>query len=146
MPTSAHTADAFSHAGGVTYRERDGYVEILLVRARPAPHEWVLPKGHIEERETPRECARREIREEAGVDAVPVAFLGDDRFTTPQGESVSVAFFLMRFVKDVPADEHREKGWFTFAGSLSVVPFERVREIIQTAEAYLAERSEQEGH
>ena len=145
IPLHEPIADGFSHAGGIAYRERNGGREILLVRAKRNPDEWVLPKGHVETGETLSDCARREIREEAGVDAEPLVFIGEDRFKAPDGESVSAAFFLMRFVKDVPADEQRERRWFTFATALSVMRFEGARQIILAAEAHLTGRRENEG-
>ena len=123
---------AWTHAGGVVYR---GSVapEILLVRARPKPHDWVLPKGHIEKGETPHDCARREIREEAGVDAELVAYLADDAFTTPDGKKVHAAFFLLAFARPVSRDEGREVRWCTFPEALSTVQFEGARQIILAA-------------
>ena len=126
----------WTHAGGVTYRGTTD-PEILLVRARPAPHDWVLPKGHIEPGETPDACARREIREEAGVDAEPVVFLGDDGFTKDDGKAVSVAFFLMRYLRDVPPDEDRPRQWCTLTEALSCITFDGGRRIIRAAETYL---------
>lgn len=123
---------AWTHAGGVVYRG-SGTPEILLVRARPEPHDWVLPKGHIEKGEAPHECARREIREEAGVDADPVTFLADDAFTTPDGKKVHSAFFLLAFVRSVSPDEDREVRWCTFAEALSSMQFEGARQIILAA-------------
>ena len=61
-------ASNLTHAGGIVYRRRGTIMEMLVVRARLEPHHWVLPKGHIEPGETPDACARREIREEAGVE------------------------------------------------------------------------------
>ena len=46
-----------THAGGAVLR--DG--RVLLVRAKPAPHDWVLPKGHIEAGEMPPVTVRRDI-------------------------------------------------------------------------------------
>ena len=129
---------AWTHAGGVVYRG-SGAPEILLVRARPVPHDWVLPKGHIEKGEAPHDCARREIREEAGVDAEPIAFLGDDAFTTPDGKNVNVAFFLLTFARAVSQDEDREVRWRTVAEALSSVKFEGARRIIRAAERELSQ-------
>jgi ADP-ribose pyrophosphatase YjhB (NUDIX family) len=88
----------WTHGGGVVCRGGRDAPEILLVRAQPAPHDWVLPKGHLEPGEVPHECARREVGEEAGVAAEPIAFAGDDMFTTPAGKRVHVAFFVLKFV------------------------------------------------
>ena len=129
---------AWTHAGGIVQRG-SGAPEILLVRARPAPHDWVLPKGHIEKGEAPHDCARREIREEAGVDAELVAYLGDDAFTTPNGKKVHAAFFLLAFVRAVAPDEEREVRWCTFAEALSSVKFEGARRIIRAAERELGQ-------
>jgi 8-oxo-dGTP pyrophosphatase MutT (NUDIX family) len=128
---------AWTHAGGIVYRG-SGAPQILLVRARPKPHDWVLPKGHIEKGETPDDCARREIREEAGVEAEPLAFLGEDAFSTPDGKNVHAAFFLLAFVRAVAAAENREVRWCAFAEALSLVQFEGARHIIRAAERKLA--------
>jgi 8-oxo-dGTP pyrophosphatase MutT (NUDIX family) len=127
---------AWTHAGGVVYRD-PGAPEILLVRARPTPHDWVLPKGHIEKGEAPHDCARREVREEAGVEANPIAFLAEDAFTTPDGKNVHAAFFLLAFVRAAAAAENREVRWCAFAEALSLVPFEGARHIIRAAQRQL---------
>jgi ADP-ribose pyrophosphatase YjhB (NUDIX family) len=126
-----------SHAGGVVFRTTEEGHVILLVRAKPAPHDWVLPKGHIETGETPEECARREIREEAGVDSEAVLLLGHDEFTTPQQKHVAVAFYLMRYCGEVPPSEERERCWIGFAKALALLPFSGAQRIIRAAQAEL---------
>lgn len=56
-------------AGGVVVDERDdGRRWVLLIARRNAAGkaQWTLPKGGIEEGETPEEAALREVREETG--------------------------------------------------------------------------------
>jgi 8-oxo-dGTP pyrophosphatase MutT (NUDIX family) len=122
-----------SHAGGVVFRGSGRTAEILLVSAKLAPHDWVLPKGHIEHGESPEHCARREVQEEAGVDARPLEFLGYDSYTTALGKSVVAAFYLMQWVKFVPAIEERQICWLTVAEALELIPFGGTRRIIQAA-------------
>ena len=66
-------------AGILLFRERDGTVEVLLIkpggpfwRGKDAGA-WMIPKGMIEPGEAPAEAALREFEEETGVrlDAVP---------------------------------------------------------------------------
>lgn len=55
-------------AGGVVYRQRGDDVEVLLIFRRGV---WDLPKGKLEEGETIRECAAREVAEEVGIHSLP---------------------------------------------------------------------------
>jgi len=52
--------------------------EVLLVKRRYAPMvgHWGLPAGYIEHDEDPARTARREVREETGLDVRPVRLLG----------------------------------------------------------------------
>ena len=56
-------------AGGIVYRKRGKYIEVLLLAWKNArwDMEYVLPKGHIEDDETAQETAVREISEETGL-------------------------------------------------------------------------------
>jgi 8-oxo-dGTP pyrophosphatase MutT (NUDIX family) len=126
--------DDLTHAGGAVVRRQARKDFILLVRAKPAPHHWVLPKGHIERGERPEQTARREVREEAGVDADPVCYLGAIEFESPKGEHVRTGYFLMRFRREVTPHEEREICWHQVADALQMVEFSNTRDIILAAQ------------
>ena len=129
-----NTPADLTHGGGVVHRAVDGGIRVLVVRSRRPPYYWVLPKGHIEAGETPDQCARREVQEEAGVDAIPLHYLGESSHVALNGEPVRAGWFLMRFAGTVPALEHREIRWCTFSEALHLITFENVREILRAAE------------
>ncbi|MDQ3555646.1 MAG: NUDIX hydrolase, partial [Gemmatimonadota bacterium] len=52
--------------GVVPYRIRDGAVEFLLITSRKS-RRWLIPKGNVEPEMGPRESARMEASEEAGI-------------------------------------------------------------------------------
>src|SRR5215475_415410 len=61
-------------AGGIVLR-RELPPRIALVRLRKRD-EWVLPKGKLDDGETPRAAARREVLEETGHNVTVHEFLG----------------------------------------------------------------------
>lgn len=56
-------------SGGIVYRKQNGKIEILLLEWTNAKdeHIFVIPKGHIEDEETAKDTAIREISEETGL-------------------------------------------------------------------------------
>jgi 8-oxo-dGTP pyrophosphatase MutT (NUDIX family) len=91
LSTDTFARDPFTHAGGVVYRSINGRTEYLLVEARKEKA-LVLPKGHIEPEETPRDAAVREVHEETGTHARIIDHLNDERLGA---DGPLVRFFLM---------------------------------------------------
>jgi 8-oxo-dGTP diphosphatase len=61
-------------AGGIVLRrEKTPLIAVVRLRKRD---EWVLPKGKLDDGETPREAAEREVLEETGHDVFVHEFLG----------------------------------------------------------------------
>src|SRR6185503_110786 len=77
-------------AGGIIYRfssKNPAKVEILLLQ--DSKGRWTIPKGHIEEGESPRQAAEREIAEETGLTNVKVGpWLGKINFRYRRANSL----------------------------------------------------------
>lgn len=79
-------------AGGIVLR-RGPTPLIAIVRQRKR-NEWVLPKGKLDDGETPKEAAQREVLEETGHDVAVHEFVGTMAYQSG-GRSKIVHFWRM---------------------------------------------------
>lgn len=124
-----------THAGGVVYRIGNGKAEYLLIAGGPDGRERVLPKGHIEPGENPRETCVREVREESGHWAGVSAWIGD--FDLPVGSgSMRVRFYLMKLAEEggKRPPEVREQAWMPLQDALEKARFPETRKILEMAD------------
>jgi phosphohistidine phosphatase len=102
-------------AAAVPVREADGRVEICLIR-RHGQRRWGIPKGFIDDGDTPMEAALNEAREEAGlIGRIDGPAVGTYEYSK-WGDHLSVAVFVMRVREALPVwDEMdvRERRWMT---------------------------------
>jgi ADP-ribose pyrophosphatase YjhB (NUDIX family) len=110
-------------AGGVIYRranDKARTVEILLIQ--DSKGRWTIPKGHIEENETARAAAEREIREETGLQKMKVgAWLGKINFRYRRGRSLvlmTTEIFLVQAQGD--SNKIRKEKWMSSLAWLPV--------------------------
>ena len=97
-------------AGGVCVRRMRGRDYVAAVRVKGGTV-LALPKGHIDAGESAAQAARRELREEAGVDGELVEKLGDVKYWySRDGDRVMkiVTFFLFRYRSGSVADHDHE--------------------------------------
>ena len=112
-------------AGGVVYRKNEeGKLEILLIRVK---NRWSFPKGNIEWGEPRDQAALREVKEETGVDAEIVEYLGEvDYWYSMELSRIHkfVYYYLMKYVGGdiVPQKEEIDEAKF--------VPFEEVENML----------------
>jgi 8-oxo-dGTP pyrophosphatase MutT (NUDIX family)/phosphohistidine phosphatase SixA len=85
-------------AGGVVSRQSaNGMTEVLVIH-RPRYDDWSFPKGKVENGETERECAVREVREETGLVCEPDGELPGTAYTDRRGRPKTVRYWRMKLV------------------------------------------------
>ena len=106
---------------------------------------WSLPKGHIEEGETPEDTAVREVAEETGIIGEVVAPLGIiDFWFVADGRRVhkTVHHFLLRAVGGVLSDadvEVTEVAWVPLTELGARLAYADERALVERAPALLAD-------
>jgi 8-oxo-dGTP pyrophosphatase MutT (NUDIX family) len=121
-----------AQAGAIAFKVVNRAPFILLVRARKNPEAWIFPKGHIENGETAEDAAARELEEEAGIRGELAGLIGSLNFQSGD-EMVTVAYYLFRFVAEVPRTEDRETTWCTFDEALRLLSFRDSAELLNKA-------------
>lgn len=124
-------------AGGIVFRKNDkGQVEILLIQ--DAKNRWTIPKGHIEEGETAKETAEREIKEETGLQELKVLnWLGKINFRYRRQQSLvlmTTEIFLVQGLGNTnklkPEDWMNGIKWFSANEALDKIEYEDIGKII----------------
>lgn len=99
LKRSTDTSTDFS-AGGVVLRGEEVAVIVPVKRAPTGQRVLGLPKGHPRDDETPEAAARREVREETGLEAELVEKLGDVSYSFERRgrqRDKRVAFYLFEY-------------------------------------------------
>jgi 8-oxo-dGTP pyrophosphatase MutT (NUDIX family) len=122
-------------------------VALIGRRTRRGGLEWVLPKGHVEPGESTEAAARREVREETGIDGRVVAPLGTvDYWFLVDGTRVhkTVHHFLLEAVGgrlscDDP--EVDEVAWLPLDEAVDRLAHADEQDLVLRASAHLAEQA-----
>jgi len=115
-----------------------GHSVLLIKRANdPFAGGWALPGGFLEPRELLEHCARRELREETGLEVGALEQLGayDTPDRDPRGWIISVVY-IVRVVEELPvagADDAADARWFGL-GKLPQLAFDHDRVLADVRE------------
>ncbi|MDO8551419.1 MAG: NUDIX domain-containing protein [bacterium] len=131
-------------AGGVVYK-RNGSETLWLVIKPSGSDKWRFPKGWIREGESSKEAAKREVTEEAGIEAEVLEKIGTEQyFFVLKGERIFkiVAFFLMEYREEAKTPvcwETEKVDWLTFEEARERLSFKKEREMLEKGKEMLGE-------
>lgn len=126
--------------GAVVYKRTEG--ELVFLLERMVQGHVSLPKGHVEGAETEEETARREIREETGLEAaLDTSFRHVINYSPAPGVSKDVVFFLAEALPGKEINQESEVAgleWLPLDAALAALTFDSDRETLALAAEYLA--------
>ena len=103
----------------VVLATREPRPRVLLIQRKKDPFagSWALPGGFVEENEKLADAARRELKEETGLDGddIEQLYTAGDPGRDPRGWTVSVVYLARvdaKRLKPVAADDAKAVGWF----------------------------------
>lgn len=127
--------------GAIVFRKYHGNTEILLVRHLKAGH-WSFPKGHMEAGETEEETARREIKEETGLDVLlDTGFRETVTYSPKRNTKKTVVYFVGMATSHelVPQKEEiSQLRWLEIDQANAALTYDNDKAIVSKAKAFIA--------
>lgn len=124
-------------AGGIVFRrDKNDKIEILLIQ--DAKNRWTIPKGHIEEGETAKQTAEREVGEETGLQEVKVYnWLGKINFRYRRQTSLVLMTTQIYLIKALGDTDKLKKEdwmngikWFPATEALEKIEYEDIEKLM----------------
>ena len=117
---------------------------LFLVIKQTLGH-FSFPKGHVEESESEKDTALREVKEETGFD---ISFVGDFRevitYSPKPGVLKDVVFFLGNVMDGVMTPQEDEVSlieWLSYEDALKVVTFDDDKNVLKKAYKYIVKNN-----
>lgn len=110
-PRPAVTADSVVFCNG-----SDGLSVLLIERANdPFKGCWAFPGGFMDMEENAEDCAKRELKEETGMEVRSLEYLGtfSEVNRDPRGRTITIAYYaVVEKSEVVGADDASQARWF----------------------------------
>ena len=119
-------------AGGIIFRSTAGGGEVLIIH-RARYNDWCLPKGKLEEGESFKDAAVREVKEETGYDVSITGFAGAVSYEVGQKQKV-VQFWNMEVKGESnfkASEEVEEIRWMDVNGALKILDYPKEKELLK---------------
>lgn len=117
---------------------------LFLVIKQTLGH-FSFPKGHVEESESEKDTALREVKEETGFD---ISFAGDFRevitYSPKPGVLKDVVFFLGNVIDGVMTPQEDEVSlieWLSYEDALKVVTYDDDKNVLKKAYEYIVKNN-----
>ncbi len=127
--------------GAIVYRKHHGNTEILLVRHLKSGH-WSFPKGHMEAGETEEDTARREIKEETGLDVLLDTGFRETVNYSPKKNTKKTGVYFVGMVAShelIPQqDEISELRWLEIEQAGNVLTYDNDKLLANKAKSFIA--------
>jgi 8-oxo-dGTP pyrophosphatase MutT (NUDIX family) len=126
-------------AGGAVVRNGEVIVVVPVKRDANRRRVLALPKGHLDEGETPEAAAMREVSEETGVTAELIDKLGDVEYNYERRgrrRAKRVVFYLFRYESGRLEDhdaEIEDARWMRLEQAAEALTYAGEREIVRRA-------------
>ncbi|HEX3034082.1 MAG TPA: NUDIX hydrolase [Thermodesulfobacteriota bacterium] len=138
-------------SGGVVFRKRGNKIDVAIISVGNK-RRWQLPKGTINNGESPESAAMREAREETGIDTEMVGPIDKIEYWYYLGNNNKrvrfhkfVHFYLLRYKSGDLSDhdqEVNEARWVEINKAYSMLAFKSEKEVVKKAREMI-ERLEQ---
>ena len=130
--------------GAIVYRRFHGNIESLLIKHINSGH-WSFPKGHVEGDETELETARREIKEETGLDVILDQTFRETVSYSPKRDTQKVVVYFLALARNydyVPQEEEiAEIRWVDIARATHMLTYENDKTIVNKARAAIKQNN-----
>lgn len=128
--------------GAVVFRNIGGMTRYLLIKNRRSSN-WSFPKGHVEDGETLKQTAKREVLEETGIHLeIFPGFMSKSQYTIQNKIQKTVHIFAGT-TKDeqtkIQQEEIEDYIWLPFDGAYKYLKFENDKSILKEANDFLIE-------
>lgn len=123
-------------AGGIPVRHPAGGCREIAVVHRPVRADWSFPKGKVEPGESLEDCARREVREETGLQCRLGSFVGSTEYHDRKDRPKVVFYWLMvpeggRFRANDEVDDLR---WVDLQAAKQLLSYDRDSDLLTRCE------------